>query len=59
MAGVDLLKAQKAARERSERKRGHALHRSFFSWFMENNDPANDDIAEVSTHFITFHPICT
>jgi len=47
LAGVDLLKAQKAARERSERKRGHALHRSFFSWFMENNDPANDDIAEV------------
>jgi len=47
VAGVDLIKKHKASQERSGRKRGHAPHRSFFSWFMENNDPGNDDIAEV------------
>jgi hypothetical protein len=43
--GMDLTK--KIAAMGASRKRKHGLPRTFFSWFLDNDDPSADDIAEV------------
>lgn len=46
--GKDLVKkAEEQQKLRGKGKRQLGLERTFFQWFGENNDPANDDIAEV------------
>ena len=56
--GMDLLK--KVAEATKSPKRKHGPVRSFFQWFLDNNDPSADDIAEVklTSPWGLFHPRC-
>lgn len=46
--GKDLTKLlQTKAQASSGRRRRHAEYKAFFDWFQDNNDPVNDEIAEL------------
>lgn len=45
--GKDLVKKATEQQDQGKGKRKLVLDRTFFQWFGDNSDPANDDIAEV------------
>lgn len=48
--GKDLLKLMQFKQQSTKRKR-HLEYKTFFDWFIDNNDPVNDEIAEVCPLF--------
>jgi len=44
--GKDLLKLMQFKQQSTKRKR-HLEYKTFFDWFVDNNDPVNDEIAEL------------
>ena len=45
---MDLLARTNASAANKDKKQHDYSRRHFFSWFLDNSDPAADDIAEVS-----------